>query len=83
MKNYIKLENGITLASLIITVIVMIILASVTSRMIYEEKSQNIKNKVENEYFKYERNTEDNIEAINSDWHKALNPGVDNNLISE
>ena len=83
MKNYFKSENGITLVALIITVIVILILISITFRMTNKENIQITENKVENEYYKYEQGAEENIDAIDSEWHRTLNPGVDNKLITE
>ena len=61
-------ENGITLAALVLTLILMLILAGVTINIAGKELIDK-KNKAANEYYEKQKNTTDTMKSIKEEWN--------------
>ncbi len=65
-------EKGITLVSLVLTIILIMILAGVTVK-ITANGLLNKKDNIVNEYYSKEKNVTDQIESLNNEWSTIIN----------
>ncbi len=64
-------QNGITLVSLVLTIILMLILVGVTVK-ITRNGLLDKKDKAVNEYYSKEKNTTDKIKTIEDEWDGVI-----------
>lgn len=66
-------QRGITLVSLVLTIILMLILAGLTINVVSSNNGLlNKKNKAVNEYYSEEKNITDKIKTVENEWSGVI-----------
>ena len=82
MNKMLKQENGITLVTLVITMIITALLAAATAFSIVREDGLISRTRnVQNNYTKQEKSADERVERIHDRWGDVINKtGIDNQM---